>query len=336
MRNARFFIPIGFVLAASLSAASNAEAFCRTRTVDASSCGRTDSNGCTPCGAPTWWKSACVGYDLQKDASRHIPYAQAVATVARAFQNWTSVRCTQSNGVEARVSIDMRDLGPVRCDQAQYDESGGPNQNVVVFHDDAWPHKTQHEIAARLASPDIALTTVTYDKGTGEIWDADIELNTAEHTIVVNATPAPGTFDLESILTHEVGHFFGIAHSPYPDAVMYFQDEGGSSKHRNLSPDDIAAICAIYPPTGERAVDKNVASTGYVAEGACDPTPRHGFTSDCSDPKARGCALGRSSSSTGAGDGAISIAVLAIFSACARRLGARSRAKVHDDERLSK
>jgi hypothetical protein len=81
----------------------------------------------------------------------------------------------------------------------------------------------------------------------------------------------------------------------------------------------MSAICSMYPPNGERAVDANVSASGLVAGGSCDPTPRHGFTSDCSDPKARGCAIGKRFS--GAGDGVIAIAVLAFFSARARRLG---------------
>jgi hypothetical protein len=322
VRIARFLFAFGLMLSSS-AIASRADAFCRTRTVDAVTCGHTDSNGCTPCGAPTWWKSACVSFDVQRNGTRTIPFDEAAATVSRSFQNWTSVRCPQANGAAPlRVSVDAVDLGPVRCDQAQYDDSG-PNQNVVVFHDDAWPHKSQHEIDARLASPDIALTTVTYDKGTGEIWDADIELNTAEHTIVVNVSPAPGTFDLESILTHEIGHFFGLGHSPLPDAVMYYQDEGGSSRRRNLAPDDIDAICNVYPPGGARAVDSSLSNTGYVKDGACDPTPRHGFTSDCTDPHPRGCSIGEGSKGA-----PFAFALAAIFWGCALRRASRPRAKV--------
>ncbi len=59
----------------------------------------------------------------------------------------------------------------------------------------------------------------------GQILDADIFFNPGDSQVVFS-TPAvlsanPKSYDLESILTHELGHFFGFSHSAVWSAIMY-------------------------------------------------------------------------------------------------------------------
>lgn len=59
----------------------------------------------------------------------------------------------------------------------------------------------------------------------GQILDADIYFNPGDPRITF-ATPAalpsnPTSYDLESILTHELGHFFGFSHSAVWNAMMF-------------------------------------------------------------------------------------------------------------------
>jgi hypothetical protein len=238
--------------------------------------------------APLWWSNSCVGYDLNQSASKRVPYAQFAASVEGAFQAWTGATCgSPAPSGTSRPSIDVRDLGPVSCASAYYDKNGGPNQNVIVFHDDAWPYEAADRAKAKAPiSPVVALTTVTYDPESGEIFDADVELNSADYTIA--PLPSDGsalgseTFDLQAILTHELGHFFGLAHSPLPDAVMNASgDSDTSSPKRALRLEDTRAICVVYPADGTRAVSTLVASSQSVAAGVCDPTPRHGLSLTC-------------------------------------------------------
>jgi hypothetical protein len=74
-------------------------------------------------------------------------------------------------------------------------------------------------------------------------------------------------FDLLSIVTHETGHFQGMAHSANPEATMWPSYTPGTISLRQLSPDDEAGICAIYPATPTNS--------------DCEPTPRHGFSPLC-------------------------------------------------------
>jgi MYXO-CTERM domain-containing protein len=133
----------------------------------------------------------------------------------------------------------------------------------------------------------LALTTVTFDPDTGEIYDADMEINS---TMALTAwdpnnpdapIPADG-YDFLSIVTHETGHFLGMAHSVDMQATMYAHYTQGETVMRLLTADDIDGICNIYPANGTRnASPMAVPPDGVVQEGSCDPTPRHGWTSEC-------------------------------------------------------
>jgi hypothetical protein len=132
------------------------------------------------------------------------------------------------------------------------------NVNVILFHDDEWPHPQSEDA--------VGLTSTTYDDRTGEIFDADIEINSTLDLSTADAV-ATDKYDLLSVLTHEVGHFFGLAHSLDSSATMRARYDVGSGDFRTLSDDDIQGICAIYPP--DRPVD------------SCDFSPRGGFASEC-------------------------------------------------------
>jgi hypothetical protein len=227
-----------------------------------------------------------VGYDLSQAASRYVSNDQLSRAVTAAFAAWTGASC--AGGGHPSIAVD--DLGPVTCARASYDEQGGPNQSVVVFHDDVWPYEAEdRKKSHRDLSPVIALTTVTFDVQSGEIFEADVELNSADYSIIPfeagRPPPAPSAkaaFDLQAVLTHELGHFLGLAHSPLADAVMNASGdtEGGQPK-RALSAEDTLGICSVYPPDGSRSVSLIVDPSGRVPAGSCDPTPHHGFRSDC-------------------------------------------------------
>jgi len=312
-------------VASSTSAATGPSGFCRTTTCAPPREFPLDGK-CQPdgwgdhCGAfgqsnaPLWWATSCVGYDIQKSGSRHVSYDAASKAIGAAFATWTRATC---NG-GAKVGIDVRDLGPVACASRGYDKDG-PNQNLVVFHDDTWPYeaKDRAEQGSR-KSLTIALTTATYDTTTGEIFDADMEINTADYWVAPAESTPPGTedaFDLQAVVLHEAGHFFGLAHSPRDGAVMYASaGEGGTGK-RDLAPEDVAGICAIYPGDGTRSVASLVDPSGHVPAKGCDPTPRHGYTGEC--VAQHGCAIGRARTT--------SAAWLAIGAAIAIALRARRR-----------
>jgi hypothetical protein len=230
-----------------------------------------------------WWRNACVSYDIQKDASSQVTLVQAEGIAKAAFDQWTQAACTvDASGATAPVSIQVTYRGPVDCDMVQYNSDQG-NQHVIIFHDTNWPYPNDQVNT-------LGLTTVTFDATTGEIYDADTEINATKPLTVSGPVPADG-YDLASIITHEMGHFLGLAHSMVPTATMYATYRQGSTSMATLSPDDIAGICSINPPGGIRNVDPSVSASGTIPADACDDTPRHGFQSVCAQPISHGCSL---------------------------------------------
>ena len=65
--------------------------------------------------------------------------------------------------------------------------------------------------------------------------------------ISFTGTPSSTQYDLQSVITHEVGHALGLGHPDDTErtAVMYKSFSPGETR-RTLSSDDIAGIAAIY------------------------------------------------------------------------------------------
>jgi hypothetical protein len=168
------------------------------------------------------------------------------------------------------------------------------------------------------------LTTITFDPSTGEIYDADMEINSTQ-PLTVSGPLAPTGYDFLSIITHETGHFLGMAHSGDALATMFAHYEPGTTTMRTLTPDDTSGICSVYPPDKTRSVAAAVSSTGSIAEDACDPTPRHGFQSQCSQPQGRGCMTSPARGATPSG--AAFVVAAALLSAWRARRGRTGTAR---------
>src|SRR5262249_53351461 len=156
-----------------------------------------------------------VAYLISEAASRQVSLADAVSVAQAAFGSWNEAPCAGGHpGLQAhfggtvRADAAANDCGLVSCDATFHDP-----QHVIVFDDAEWPHNDP--------SNTVALTTVTYGVDDGVIFDADIEVNTHDHTITAAEPPPTGALDLQAVLTHEAGHFYGLAHATDTHAVMY-------------------------------------------------------------------------------------------------------------------
>lgn len=143
----------------------------------------------------------------------------------------------------------------------------------------------------------LALTTVMYAPSTGTIADADMEVadwGGASGTITSpppdgwywtcldsSGPPACGTYgqdgcafmDLQNTVTHEVGHFIGLAHpcesergdctAAMVPTTMYPSAAPREIEKRTLDRDDVEGICTIY------AVSQPITGGGDGGGGGC-------------------------------------------------------------------
>lgn len=244
----------GFALACVLHA-SDAQAWCRSTTRRASIPGECSTNG-----QPLGWRGVCIGFSLFADGSPEIPFSVLAAESELSASRWRQVACDADSTTQAYFELlRISDTWGV----SGYNPRGA-NSNAVSFNE-VWRLDAMHR------SGTIAITVVTFDTISGEILDADIEMNQASDRnpegFRFTVGPAnPDTADLPTILTHEFGHFLGLSHSTVDTAIMW--PEAGLGEQRRVPrSDDAEGICTIYNPQ-------------FVPDRTCNPLPYGGLATD--------------------------------------------------------
>jgi hypothetical protein len=227
----------------------------------------------TDFGVPLWWRSPCISMDIYLGSPPPTLTADQFWKASQlAAQAWShgDIACT---GVSISMNKKTESTAAVGLDL----------KNVIVFSQDAWcQQSTSPEPAAPTcyAANAMAVTTLFKNNTTGEIVDADMEINAVNFAwadLLVNPTLANGnTADFQNTLTHEHGHVIGLTHNCYSandgpaplmdntgnpemvcgsadvpasviDATMYPVVATSDTDRRTLSPDDRQAACDLYP-----------------------------------------------------------------------------------------
>lgn len=271
MRARRFLGSLVLSTVAIALAPAAAGAFCRTRTVPPPA-DFNSANGCFDQGVPLYHPSQCVSYRLAAETPS-LPRDSLSTALARAFGAWTS------NNPTCLPGISVIELAPTTETKIVDYVVGTRGHNVVGVVEGPWPHAGGGDT--------LSLATLTFNAETGEVFDVDVEL-TSQVSFSLGEAPSPDGYDLTAVLTHEAGHFLGLAHSPIPEAVMWPSYTPGTTTQRTLATDDQLGVCAIYPNRTTR-----VRQSDSVLATACDLSPEGSPPpAPCGDPAiTHGCAI---------------------------------------------
>ena len=242
-RRHRIFRPLRLLTALLLApavvlAAPRARAFCRTTAEVIPADYNPVVSGCLN-GTPLAWTTMPVSYQIFQGASAQVSLAEATPIIDAAFAKWPAASCSPTDASK-HPDLSIEDNGitdaPDPCEGAPCDLTQYA-AHAIYFRDDSWPYTD--------SANEIALTTVTYGVDDGRIFSAIMEINSHDNEFSVSSPPAEGAISLEAVVTHEAGHFVGMAHSQDTGAIMYAYYRGDEV---TLTADDEEGICTVYPP----------------------------------------------------------------------------------------
>lgn len=100
-------------------------------------------------------------------------------------------------------------------------------------------------------------STFTSSSGGFHATESDLIWNARDFP--PSPTGAPGQQDLQSVVTHELGHHLGLDHTGLPGgatsgcgpqvpaATMWWSSASGDTTKRSLDPEDVMGVCVLYP-----------------------------------------------------------------------------------------
>ncbi len=246
------------VLCLWLCLVGTAQAYCRTHTMDPAPSTCPDS--CQSLGLPVAWATPQLSYAFNVRGFPGIADADLRRIIAESIGSWEAASCggvpVEIDSVPNSLPTELG-LGP---------KSDEPNENAIVYL------STSEWQANELGSAAYATTYVWFDTKTGEIIGADMMFNDTMGPF--GECPESGCLDagprvdIRNVATHEFGHFLGLAHSEVAGSTMYCNAVPRETSKRMLSADDIAGLCAIYPPGQAFAPAKNSKNDAGCALGA--------------------------------------------------------------------
>jgi len=244
--------------------------------------------GPTKAGHYLYWESGCVFVTVDDAGTSEVAGDTEFGVIDQSIQTWNDDTASCSYLV-------VKDAGKKAM------EVGKDHINVIKFRDQSWCRPAVDNDPARCYDSSAAgITTATYvddasSTRDGALVDADVELNGVDFAISVNGQ-STGTAgckaELQNTLTHELGHLHGLEHtctvpgdparidnngSAVPscasamndpaitEPTMYNFQDCGETKKETLEPDDINAICTIYPT----AKDPGTCSPVAAPAGCC-------------------------------------------------------------------
>jgi hypothetical protein len=193
-------------------------------------------------------------------ASRYLPAALALFLAGEAFARPEVLR-TQAGSVvhwtrpEISVGVSASAVGPgmdrldvllaveraaavwnrIPADQPHFSVTADAGQDVTVsLCRGTWQGDTV----------DLGRTNFSASPRDGSVTAATVELNACDYRFTPPGDPVADRYDLQSVVTHELGHVLGLGHSDDPAAAMFPSGKGAGT--RVPTTDDETAVALIY------------------------------------------------------------------------------------------
>lgn len=168
-----------------------------------------------------------------------------LAALQAAMDNWTNIPTS---------SVVFAALATTAIESSQADR-----EHLITFLDTP---------GNRSIVGDAVAVTRTFTNSLGEITDTDILFNPA---LPFSTTLQTGTFDIQAVVTHELGHALGANHSGLVGATMFFAVRRAINLQATLSSDEIAFATEVYPEAGVAGAFGSL--TGSVSLSSGGPLP---------------------------------------------------------------
>ena len=188
------------------------------------------------------WSSSTISYNIHTAGSDDISDNSHIPAIEHAFQSWTNV-----NGSNITLN---------RGADTTSGSTGGSGHTITFDESNSSGFFPS-------GSSIVAITPINYMLADGRITDADILFNGNQFTFSTDQTP--GTFDVQDVLTHEVGHFIGLDHSPVVSGTMWPYVSQTQWLHRSLSQDDEAGAVAVATGSGQTKVTGTIRKPGSTS-----------------------------------------------------------------------
>jgi hypothetical protein len=164
------------------------------------------------------WQSLPVPYKINVLGLPGSTNASEFVAVQKAFDTWQNIT-TSTMAFTYQGTTDVA-------------SAANDGTNLISFRDNDYP----------FSSGTIAVTIST--TSAQSILDADIVFNPA---LSFSTSGKDDAFDIQSIATHEIGHFLGLDHTAIVSATMNPTGTKGAFHPRFLKSDDIIGASSLYP-----------------------------------------------------------------------------------------
>jgi hypothetical protein len=188
--------------------------------------------------------------------------AEIQQAISDAFSAWTGVSGTRLNASEYPNALAPLSTTPTQNACGDSQGSSVTGENTICFNQSSTAFTPGVLAFTRVfvaTAPGQTIGTVT-SSFTGQILEADILFrNDGQATFAAPGALAsePNAYDLESILIHELGHFFGLEHSPIwrsvlspfapPPGTYWGPRPSAAAPDGPLREDDRTGIRVLYP-----------------------------------------------------------------------------------------